>query len=40
MRVRNALMIPLMSVPAIRKSITKRFTDEMVKPLRYVVENR
>lgn len=40
MRVRNALMTLLMSIPATRKSIKKRLTDEMVKPLRYVVENR
>ena len=40
MRVRNALMTLLMSVPATRKSIEKRITEEMVKPLRYVVKNR
>ncbi len=39
-RVRNDLMTLLMSIPATRRSIEKRFTDEMVKPLRYVVENR
>jgi multimeric flavodoxin WrbA len=40
MRVRNALMTLLMSIPFTRRSVEKRITDEMVKPLRYVVENR
>jgi len=39
-RVRNALMTLLMSIPATRKSIETRITDEMVNPLRHVVENR
>jgi multimeric flavodoxin WrbA len=40
MRVRNALMTLLMSIPFTRRSVEKRITDEMVKPLRNVVENR
>ena len=40
MRMRNALMTLMMSIPATRKGIEKRITEEMVKPLRYVVENR
>ncbi|MHB8770051.1 MAG: NAD(P)H-dependent oxidoreductase [Syntrophales bacterium] len=40
MRLRNALMTLLMSIPATRKSIETRITDEMVNPLRHVVENR
>ncbi len=39
-RLRNALMTLLMRIPATRKDVQKRTIDEMVKPLRQVVESR
>ncbi len=39
-RLRSFVMGALMKIPTIRKDIQKRFTEEMVKPLQHVVENK
>jgi hypothetical protein len=40
MRLRNVAMTLLLSIPAARRVIQKRFKEEMVKPLRYVLQNK
>jgi multimeric flavodoxin WrbA len=39
-QLRNLIMGALMKVPRIRKDMQKRWTEEMIKPLRHVVENK
>ncbi|MEN6465764.1 MAG: NAD(P)H-dependent oxidoreductase [Syntrophaceae bacterium] len=39
-RLRNVLMGALMKIPRIRKDMQKRWTQEMIKPLQHVVENK
>jgi multimeric flavodoxin WrbA len=39
-RLRNLIMTLLLSLPPTRRAIQKRFVDEMVNPLRYVVKNK
>lgn len=39
-RLRNLVMGTMMKVPRMRKEMQKRWTQEMIKPLQYVVENK